>query len=102
MLFRSLKFTPSGGRIDVSLWRDRQVVVIAVKDTGIGMQRAFVARVFERFTQANSSVTRETRGLGLGLSIAKNLVDLMGGTLEAESAGPNRGSTFTVRLPIAE
>ena len=78
------------------------MAVIAVKDTGIGMERAFVARVFERFTQADSSVTRDTRGLGLGLSIAKNLVELMGGTLEAESPGPDRGSTFTVRLPIAE
>lgn len=102
LLSNALKFTPTGGRIDVSLWRDRQVVVIAVKDTGIGMERAFVARVFERFTQANSSPTRETRGLGLGLSIAKNLVDLMGGTLVAESPGPNRGATFTVRLPVAE
>ena len=102
LLSNSLKFTPSGGRIDVWLWRERQMAVIAVKDTGVGMERAFVARVFERFTQANSSVTRDTRGLGLGLSIAKNLVELMGGTLDAESPGLNRGSTFTVRLPIAE
>jgi signal transduction histidine kinase len=102
LLSNALKFTPAGGRIDISLWRERQVVVIAVKDSGIGMERAFVARVFERFTQANSSATRETRGLGLGLSIAKNLVELMGGTLAAESAGPNLGSTFTVRLPMVE
>ena len=102
LLSNALKFTPPGGRIDVSLWRERQVAVIAVKDTGIGMDRGFVARVFERFSQANSSATRETRGLGLGLSIAKDLVDLMGGTLEADSPGAARGSTFTVRLPIAE
>jgi signal transduction histidine kinase len=102
LLSNALKFTPEGGMIAVSVARERRTAVISVRDTGIGIDRNYLPRVFERFSQENSSPTREVRGLGLGLSIAKNLVDLMGGTLEAQSPGPGRGSTFTARLPIVD
>ena len=102
LLSNALKFTPGGGQISVTVKRERRNAVISVRDNGIGIDRNYLPRVFDRFSQENSSPTREVRGLGLGLSIAKNLVDLMGGTLEAQSPGPGRGSTFTVRLPLAD
>jgi len=72
-----------------------------VQDTGIGMAAEMLTKVFERFHQADSTTARHHGGLGLGLAIARHLVELHGGTIEAESPGPGRGSTFRVRLPLA-
>jgi len=99
LLSNALKFTPSGGRVDVRLVRDDTSYAIEVRDTGIGIPPSFLAHVFERFRQADGSTTRAQGGLGLGLAIVKELTELHGGTVKAESPGPGGGATFTVRLP---
>ncbi|TFW19497.1 response regulator [Massilia arenosa] len=100
LLANAVKFTPNGGHVSVDLSRDGSNVRIAVRDTGIGIAPDFLPHVFDRFRQADSSSTRRHAGLGLGLSIAEQLVELHGGTIEAESEGENRGSAFIVRLPL--
>ena len=101
LLSNAIKFTPKGGRVRVALQRAESRVEISVADTGVGIRRDFLAHVFERFRQADASTTRRHGGLGLGLSIVKHLVELHGGTVQAESAGEGRGATFSVRLPVA-
>jgi len=99
LLTNALKFTPSNGQIAVSLQRSGSQILIHVKDSGIGIEPAFLPHVFERFRQADGSTAREHGGLGLGLSIVRNLVELHGGAVEVDSAGVGKGTTFTVRLP---
>ncbi len=101
LVSNAVKFTHTGGRVEVRLDRDGGEVVTAVKDTGIGIDPAFLPHLFERFRQADSSTTRAHGGLGIGLAIVRHLVEAHGGTVRAESAGRGRGSTFTVRLPAA-
>ncbi len=102
LVSNALKFTPSGGRVEVvvGVAAVGAGVIFKVRDTGIGMDAATLARVFERFTQADSSTTRRFGGTGLGLAISSRLVGMMGGRLEAESE-PDRGSTFRFTLPLA-
>ena len=100
LLSNAVRFTPAGGRIEISLREVDDQSEIRVTDTGIGIHRDFVPHVFERFRQADSSITRAHGGLGLGLAIVRHLVELHGGTVDAESAGEGRGAMFTVRLPI--
>jgi PAS domain S-box-containing protein len=100
LLNNSIKFTSSGGRIDVRLNNNYQWIELTVTDTGVGIEPEFLPRVFTAFSQADASSTRAFGGLGLGLAISKELVELHGGTIHAESAGPGRGATFIVRLPI--
>jgi len=100
LLTNAVKYTPRGGRIQVSLLRVNSHAEVIVSDTGIGIRADFLGHVFERFRQADGGITRERGGLGLGLSIAKDLVELHGGAIEAASAGENLGTTFRVRLPI--
>jgi signal transduction histidine kinase/CheY-like chemotaxis protein len=95
----AVKFTPAGGHVTVSLSRRGAHAEIAIKDTGKGIDAHFLRHVFELFSQADGSTTRSSGGLGLGLAIVKELVALHGGSVDAESEGPGRGSTFTVRLP---
>ena len=99
VLSNALKHTPAGGRVDVVLTSADGEVTLTVTDTGSGIPAAFLPKVFERFTQADSSVTRRQGGLGLGLAIAKDLVATHGGTIEAHSEGPGKGATFVIRLP---
>lgn len=101
LLTNAIKFTPPEGRIEVSIAGRGGEVEIAVTDTGIGISTDFLPHVFERFRQADGSVSREHGGLGLGLSIAQHLVEMHGGSIHASSPGPGRGATFTVRLPAA-
>jgi PAS domain S-box-containing protein len=101
LLHNAIKFTPSGGRVELSVTRLETEVKVTVRDNGRGISTTFLPHVFERFRQENSSYAREHSGLGLGLSIAKHLVEAHGGTIEADSGGDNQGSTFTVRLPAA-
>lgn len=101
LLSNALKFTPEGGRIDVRLQRDGATVTLRFSDTGQGIAADFLPHVFERFRQGDSSATREYGGLGLGLAIVRDLVELHGGRVAAESAGEGRGSVFTVILPVA-
>jgi PAS domain S-box-containing protein len=97
----AVKFTPAGGHVNIRLLRSRDTLSIEVKDTGQGIRPNFLPHVFERFRQADSSPTRTYGGLGLGLAIARQLVELHGGRISVESAGVGKGATFTVELPAA-
>jgi len=99
LLSNAVKFTPAGGRVLVRLTSRGTSVEVGISDTGIGISPEFLPYVFDRFRQADSSSTRSHGGLGLGLSIARHLVEMHGGTVRAESAGPDRGATFTLTLP---
>ncbi|TLY85384.1 MAG: response regulator, partial [Gammaproteobacteria bacterium] len=101
LLNNAVKFTPSGGAIEVELSRDGGAVQIIVRDTGIGIRSDFLPLVFDRFKQAEAVTSRQHTGLGLGLAIARELVELHGGSISAHSEGEGRGSAFTVRLPLA-
>jgi signal transduction histidine kinase/CheY-like chemotaxis protein len=100
LLTNAVKFTPKGGRVQVALQRINSHLEIRVSDTGEGIKTDFLPFVFDRFRQADPGTTRKHGGLGLGLSIVRNLVELHGGTVEAKSPGEGQGSTFIVRLPI--
>jgi signal transduction histidine kinase len=99
LLSNSVKFTPEGGSLRVSLSVTESLVELAVADTGIGIVPDFLPHVFERFRQADARVTRAHGGLGLGLAIVRHLTQMHGGTVAAVSAGEGKGSTFIVRLP---
>jgi hypothetical protein len=101
LLSNAVKFTPSGGRISVVLERVNSHVEIVVEDTGVGISEDFLPYVFDRFRQAESTTTRRHGGLGLGLSIVKNLVEMHGGSVRVKSRGENLGSTFVVALPVS-
>src|SRR5690606_12715520 len=101
LLSNAVKFTPKGGKIDVYLQRVNSHLEVVVRDSGIGIDAANLPVVFERFRQVDSSSTRSFGGLGLGLSIAKSLVELHGGTIGVKSQGMGQGATFTVALPLA-
>ena len=101
LLANAVKFTPSGGRIDVTIFRERTQARVDVTDTGIGVPPAFVQRLFERFTQVENGSQRESGGLGLGLSLVRYFVEAHGGRASASSPGEGQGSTFTVELPLA-
>lgn len=100
LLSNAVKFTPRGGRVEIGLEAFANGVQLAVADTGEGIAPTFLPHVFDRFRQADGTTTRRHGGLGLGLSIVKNLVELHGGSIRALSSGKDRGSTFVVTLPI--
>jgi len=101
LLSNALKFTPKGGHVNVTLRRVGSQAEISVEDNGSGIPPDFLPYVFDRFQQADASRTRRFGGLGLGLSIVKNLVEFHGGTVRAESEGDGRGATFRVAIPLA-
>ena len=101
LLSNAIKFTPREGKVQVVLERVNSHIEVSVADTGMGIEPKFLEHVFERFRQQDSSTTRRYGGLGLGLSIVKNLVELHGGTVRARSEGQGRGATFSVNLPVA-
>ncbi|MEP0873757.1 PAS domain S-box protein [Trichocoleus desertorum AS-A10] len=100
LLTNAVKFTPNGGQVAVELRQVGQLAQIRVRDTGMGISSQFLPYVFEYFRQADGSTTRRFGGLGLGLAIVRQIVELHGGTVRAESAGENQGATFIVQLPI--
>jgi len=100
LLNNAVKFTPSGGRIEIGLINEGVTAAFVVKDTGQGIDPGFLPHVFEMFRQADGSNRRRHGGLGIGLALVRQLVQLHGGTISAESEGPNKGSRFTVRLPL--
>lgn len=100
LLANAVKFTPDGGRVLVRMFRVEATVQIEVRDTGIGISPEFLPQVFDRFRQADGGASRRYSGLGLGLAIAKQLVDLHGGTIIARSEGKGQGASFTVHLPL--
>jgi signal transduction histidine kinase/CheY-like chemotaxis protein len=99
LLANAVKFTPAGGAVHVTLSAAAGWLELTVRDTGVGIPRDFLPDVFDRFRQADGSTTREYGGLGLGLSIVKELTELHGGSVAVASEGPGRGATFTLRLP---
>lgn len=100
LMSNAIKFTPNGGRVDVKLLRADPHVRIIVSDTGRGIEPQQLPYIFNRFQQADGAGTRRTGGLGLGLALVRDLVELHGGTVYAESEGLDRGATFTVNLPL--
>jgi PAS domain S-box-containing protein len=100
LLTNAVKFTSRGGRVQLRLEQDESHLLLTVSDTGIGIAPAFLPHVFERFRQAEGGVSRERGGLGLGLSIARQLTEMHGGSIEASSAGVGHGATFRLRLPL--
>ncbi|MGA9379448.1 MAG: ATP-binding protein, partial [Phormidium sp.] len=111
LLSNAIKFTPEKGRVEISLSLQKENIQtsssttysqIQVSDTGIGISPDFLPYVFEHFRQADASITRRHGGLGVGLSIVRKLVEMHGGTIQAESPGHNMGATFTVKLPLLE
>ena len=101
LLSNAIKFTPREGRVEVRIAADDAAAVVAIVDTGCGIEPAFLPQLFERFRQADSSTTRHHGGLGIGLSVVRSLVELHGGSVQAESEGEGKGATFSVRLPLA-
>ena len=102
LLSNAVKFTNNGGRVLVKVTQANSAVEISVTDTGQGIPREFLPYVFDRFSQADSTTTRHHGGLGLGLAIARHLVEIHGGTIRAQSRGEGEGATFTITLPLLE
>ncbi|MHC5597924.1 MAG: AAA family ATPase [Nostoc sp.] len=102
ILSNAIKFTPTGGEVKIKLKQVGSQVKVSVTDTGKGISPEFLPYVFDYFRQADSATTRKYGGLGLGLAIVHHLVELHGGTVQAESLGEGKGATFTVRLPYLE
>jgi signal transduction histidine kinase len=100
LLSNAVKFTPQGGRVEVRLERIDLNISITVSDTGKGISPDFLPYVYDRYRQADASSAKRHGGLGLGLSLVKDLVELHGGTIEAASAGEGQGATFKVMLPV--
>jgi PAS domain S-box-containing protein len=102
LILNAIKFTPRGGRVTVRTSREDQFVRIVVQDNGEGISEEFLPHVFDRFRQAEGSISRKQGGLGLGLAVVRHLTELHGGVVSAESEGPGRGATFSVTLPLVE
>ena len=102
LLSNAIKFTPRGGRVQIDLECVDSAVRLKVRDTGEGISSEFIPYVFDRFRQAEGSISRRQGGLGLGLAVVRHLVELHGGNVSAESNGLGTGSTFTVDLPMAQ
>ena len=100
VLNNAVKFTPAGGSINIALHREERAAVFVVEDTGEGIEPSFLPHVFEMFRQADASKSRRHGGMGIGLALVRQLVQLHGGTIAAESEGTNKGSRFTIRLPL--
>jgi PAS domain S-box-containing protein len=101
LLSNAVKFTPRGGRVVVEGVKRHGTVDIVVRDSGVGIRSEHLSLVFQRFGQAPTGVSREFGGLGIGLALARHLVEMHGGTISASSEGPGKGATFTVSLPSA-
>jgi signal transduction histidine kinase/ActR/RegA family two-component response regulator len=102
LLNNAAKYTPAGGRVSLIVETLGDVVSLTVRDSGIGIATDMLDRVFEMFTRADRSLEREQGGLGIGLAVAKRIVEMHGGSIQARSDGAGKGAEFAVRLPIAE
>lgn len=101
LLSNAVRFTNPLGAVQIELSRADSQVELRVRDNGVGIKQEFLPHIFERFTQADSSIRRSQGGLGMGLSIVKSLVELHGGVVSAYSEGENKGALFTIRLPVS-
>jgi CheY-like chemotaxis protein/anti-sigma regulatory factor (Ser/Thr protein kinase) len=99
LLNNASKYTPSGGRVEVTATLDANEAVVRVRDNGMGIPKENLSEAFALFSQLNRALDRSQGGLGIGLALVKKLVDMHGGTIDADSAGLGRGTTFTVRMP---
>ena len=102
VLSNAVKFTHEGGRVTVDVTSCDGTAQVEVTDNGVGIERTFLPYVFDKFRQADGSFSRQHGGLGLGLAIARHLIELHAGSVEARSDGEGRGATFVIRLPIRE
>jgi signal transduction histidine kinase len=102
LLSNAVKFTPPGGEIQVQVMPEDRELVLAVRDTGIGIPAAHLPLIFQRFWQAEPVQSRDHGGLGLGLALVRHFVELHGGTITATSAGKGSGATFQIRLPLQQ
>jgi len=102
LIDNALKYTPSGGRIEVHTWTEDGEVVLTVRDNGVGIAAELLPHVFDVFVQGSSTLDRSQGGLGIGLSLVRRLAELHGGDIEADSKGPGAGSVFILRLPRIE
>lgn len=100
LLTNAVKFTPNGGKVIVTVARVNSHIELAVIDNGRGIAANFLPHVFERFRQADSTTTRQYGGLGIGLALVKQLIEMHGGDVRAESGGTGQGATFTITLPV--
>src|ERR1051325_2262672 len=100
LLSNAVKFTESGGRVCVNVRQAGGAVEVSVSDTGQGISKEFLPYVFERFRQADSTTTRQHGGLGLGLAVARHLVEIHGGTIDGESGGGVRGGTGIIKVSL--
>jgi len=100
ILNNAAKYTPSGGRVELTVREENGQALVSVRDTGAGIPQHLLGGVFDTFAQIDTNLKRAGGGLGIGLSLAKKLLDLHGGTIEARSEGPGRGAEFIVRLPV--
>nr|WP_218106297.1 response regulator [Duganella sp. SG902] len=99
LIDNALKYTPPGGRIEIRTWVEHDEVLLSVRDSGVGIPADLLPHVFDVFVQGSSTLDRSQGGLGIGLSLVRRLAELHGGSIEADSQGAHRGSTFTLRLP---
>ena len=102
LIDNALKYTPSGGRIEVRTWAENGEVVLSVRDNGVGIAAELLPHVFDVFVQGSSTLDRSQGGLGIGLSLVRRLAELHGGDIEADSKGPGAGSVFILRMPRIE
>ncbi len=100
LLTNSLKFTPEGGRVELEVQPEGSGINIHITDNGAGITKEYLPFIFDRFSQADSTLSRSKGGLGIGLALVNELVQLHGGTIRAESDGPGKGARFTVNLPL--
>ena len=102
VLVNAAKYTPDGGEICIRSYVEGRQVVVEIQDNGIGIAPEFLPRIFELFAQAERGLDRSQGGLGVGLTVCKQIIEMHGGTVVASSPGWDRGATFTLRLPLAE
>ena len=102
LLSNASKYTPEGGQIWLELAHDERDAIVTVRDTGIGIAAPMLPRVFDMFAQAEQGAARAQGGLGIGLTLVRRLIEMHGGQISVDSPGPGKGSTFTVRLPLAQ
>jgi signal transduction histidine kinase/ActR/RegA family two-component response regulator len=101
VVMNAIKYTPENGHVIVALERENESAVIRIEDDGVGIAAERISTIFELFAQAENAIGRSQGGMGIGLALVRNLVELHGGTVEAKSEGVGKGSTFTIRLPLA-
>jgi signal transduction histidine kinase len=101
LLNNAAKYTEKGGQIRLAARRERSNVVVSIRDSGMGIPAEMLSKVFELFTQVDRTYGRAQAGLGIGLTLVRSLVQMHGGSVEARSDGPGKGSEFVVRLPLA-